>query len=92
MVKKIARIGGVLLALVGVLLLVIRMDWLGRPVLDGVITDQARPPQHVADLLARQAATAASVGSVSSKQVLFGDFHVHTTFSFDAFMMNLPSK
>lgn len=90
MVKKIAGTVGVLLALVGVLLLVIRMDWLGRPELDGVITNQARPPQHVAELLARQASTAASVGSVSPKQVLFGDFHVHTTFSFDAFMMNLP--
>jgi len=89
-VKKTAGGVAVFLALVGLLLLLIRWDWFGRLELDGVISEGPRPPQQVAELSARQATTAASVGSVSSKQVLFGDFHVHTTFSFDAFMMNLP--
>ena len=37
-----------------------------------------------------QAETARLLGASPAKQILFGDFHVHTTFSFDAFLANLP--
>jgi hypothetical protein len=36
------------------------------------------------------ARAARSVGVAQPKQILFGDLHVHTTFSFDAFQMSLP--
>ncbi len=58
----------------------------GRP------TGSALPPAVVAERDARireAAPTTASRGA--SKQVLFGDLHVHSSFSLDAFQLTLPS-
>ncbi len=90
MMKRVGAVLVGLLAVGGALLFAVSMDWFGRPEVDGQITATPRPPQRVESLGAQQASTAASLGARPGKQVLFGDFHVHTTFSFDAFMMNLP--
>ncbi|MDG2303635.1 MAG: DUF3604 domain-containing protein [Candidatus Binatia bacterium] len=52
----------------------------------GVVTTQPQPSSAVEAKAARQAGLAPE----GEAQVLFGDLHVHTTFSADAFVFSLP--
>lgn len=61
-------------------------DWFGRARNAGIIQGAARP---AAVATARDAATA-TAGGPGAKRILFGDLHVHTTFSTDAFLWSLP--
>jgi len=56
----------------------------------GTSTDVQLPEVHVAGRAERQAEARGEVGVGARKQILFGDLHVHTTFSPDAFMTSLP--
>jgi len=69
--------------------------WLGTTEGAGDVAQRPVPPAHFER---REAAARDALGrlggargrSPASKQILFGDLHVHTTFSFDAFLLGLP--
>jgi hypothetical protein len=65
--------------------------WLGSEEAPGVIRGPARSAARLAAEASAQRAAAATLGAGDAKQILFGDLHVHTTFSFDAFMLSLPA-
>ena len=92
--KLFLRIGAglVILLFLGLLLLYAAGEGLfGTSETAGEIVEQQRPSAEVREITEAQQSAAKAVGVANPKQVLFGDFHVHTTFSFDAFMMSLPA-
>ena len=56
----------------------------------GVSAAVAIPAPIVEARASRQAAVRSDIGIGDRKQILFGDLHVHTTFSPDAFITSLP--
>ncbi|MEQ1867287.1 MAG: DUF3604 domain-containing protein, partial [Micropepsaceae bacterium] len=64
-----------------------REGWFGEERDAGVIQGKRIPDEVIA---ARKAANDAVAEEGSNDQILFGDLHVHTTFSADAFQFSLP--
>ena len=90
MKKKLLVGAGVLVLLFGaaaVWWVGARNGWLGHERDAGPITGKAIPAE-VIDARSQAVAAAAPAGDAS--QILFGDLHVHTTYSTDAFLWSLP--
>ena len=64
--------------------------WLGEHWGGGVVANTPIPDEVVAERGAAQRTAASRIGARQDKQVLFGDLHVHTTYSFDAFVVSMP--
>ena len=90
MVKKLL-LAAVVLGLVAFAgLYVLGKGWFATPMTAGTPEAKRVAPAVVAERGAAVETAAKAVGVEAPKQILFGDLHVHTTFSFDAFQMSLP--
>ena len=56
----------------------------------GEISDTSTPKEIVSSRIQNQLDDKNKVGINNNKLILFGDFHVHTTYSSDAFLFSLP--
>ena len=90
MKKAVLSLLAVGLLVLGLWLFAGASGWLGSDEEPGEVHAAPRPAATMESRSAVQAETARMLGASPDEQVLFGDFHVHTTFSFDAFLMGLP--
>ncbi len=65
--------------------------WLGSIESPGTITESRLPDSVLKAWGASQTKAKQEIGQSDRKTILFGDFHVHTTFSADAFFTSIPS-
>jgi hypothetical protein len=90
MLKWIASFIVVVIVALGVALVGAGKGWFGVHEGPGAVTDRRVAAAIVAQRAESERAAARGLGNEGAKQILFGDLHVHTTFSFDAFMTSLP--
>ena len=79
MLRWAAILGFIALVVGGAALYGAATGGLGDDEAAGEIAVLSRPADVVAERTATQASTTGALGANPSKQILFGDFHVHTT-------------
>jgi len=90
MLKRVLMALVVLVAFVAVLAVLSGKGCFGRHEGPGEVTQVPRPAAVVSERAADMESAAEAIGVAKPEQVLFGDIHVHTTVSFDAFISSLP--
>ena len=64
--------------------------WIGKLEQVGSIQGKMIPSKIISQRTEAQIKSSKKIGVKEPKQILFGDLHVHTTFSTDAFLWTLP--
>lgn len=86
----IGSIVAALFALGGLYAVGVFQGWYGQARGPGEITGEAVPQDAIEERIARIQSAAESLGETDDTEILFGDLHVHSTFSTDAFVWALP--
>jgi hypothetical protein len=93
--RRLGAVASVLALVVGCGLYALGSGWLGDTEIAGEVAQRPVPAAHLAERGARSREALTRLAPIrdtpaSAKQILFGDLHVHTTFSFDSFLLGLP--
>jgi hypothetical protein len=80
-----------MITVLGIYVLGVGQNWYGRAMDPGTpVAANGGKHAAVGNRRVQQQSAAAELGADSDKQILFGDLHVHTSFSIDAYLNTLP--
>ncbi len=89
-IRSIGIFVAFLLFAIGGYLIGFNQNWFGSVLDAGEIAGQAVPDDVILARRDAQQAAYTQVGGTGETQILFGDLHVHSSFSLDAYLITLP--